>query len=61
MSKIALSVDYMKLLEALGIDTSRASMSYLCVWGVGVTICGCCMSGGFQSGLSACFYSVGFV
>lgn len=33
MSKIALSVDQMKHLEALGIDTSRASMSYLCVSG----------------------------
>lgn len=33
MSKIALSVDQMKHLEALGIDTSRASMSYLLVSG----------------------------
>lgn len=33
MSKIALSVDQMKHLEALGIDTSRASMSYLYVSG----------------------------
>ena len=33
MSKIALSVAQMKHLEALGIDTSRASMSYLLVSG----------------------------
>lgn len=33
MSKIALSVDQMRYLEALGVDTSRASMSYLLVSG----------------------------
>lgn len=33
MSELALSVDQMKHLEALGVDTSRASMSYLLVSG----------------------------